>query len=213
MIQMVYERCRQSEELGRVIVATDDERIKKHVEAFGGECALTSPDCPTGTDRIYEVVREVDCEIVVNIQGDEPLIDPGVIDTCVRSLRSAPDAVCATPVTRTRDPEKINSTNTAKVALNTKGEALYFSRSPIPFNRSAGESLEYFKHVGMYAYRKEFLGAYVGLEQTPNELAESLEQLRMLENGYIVQTCEVEYEAIGVDTPEDLEVIKGLVGV
>ena len=208
MVRMVYERCRESKLLNRVLVATDDERIRAEVESFA---IMTSPDIATGTDRCHAAAGDMPCDIVVNIQGDEPLIDPTVIDACAGALLEASDAVCATPIALTRDAEEIASANSAKVAVNKNMEALYFSRSPIPFNRAGGD-LPYYKHIGLYAYRRDFLREYVKLSQTPMELAESLEQLRMLENGFRIQCCLVEYQAIGVDTPEDLEKVRGMIG-
>ena len=199
--------------MDRIIVATDDKRIHDHVLSFSGESVMTSEDIATGTDRCEAVARTLDCGIVVNIQGDEPLIDPDVIDTCIEALKNAPHAVCATPIRRTNDPEKIISSNTAKVAVKNNLEALYFSRSPIPFNRNAGESLQYFLHIGLYVYRKSFLNEYVKMKQSPMEITESLEQLRILENGYTIQCCMVNYDAIGVDTPEDLIKVKKILGI
>ncbi|MBP0001880.1 MAG: 3-deoxy-manno-octulosonate cytidylyltransferase [Cyanobacteria bacterium SID2] len=213
MIQMVYERCLQSELLDRVRVATDDRRIYDSVLSFGGQAVMTGEDIATGSDRCCAAVKGEDWDIVVNIQGDEPLIDPQVIDTCVRSLLDAPEAVCSTPVVATTDLDEINSPHAVKVALNQKIEALYFSRYPIPYNRKGIEGKTYYKHIGLYCYRKPFLEKYVTMPQTPLETSESLEQLRMLENGYKIQCCLVKYESVGVDTKEDLEKVKTLLGV
>lgn len=213
MIQMVYEKCLNSKLLDHVMVATDDHRIYDNVTSFGGTVVMTGDNIKTGSDRCYAAISDSDCDIVVNIQGDEPLIDPSVIDACVQALLDAPAAVCSTPVVESCDPDEINSPHAVKVALNQKFEALYFSRYPIPFFRNAANGERYHRHIGLYCYRKPFLEKYVSMPQTPLELAESLEQLRILENGYTIQCCLVNYESIGVDTPEDLEKVKQLLGV
>ncbi|MGF1498604.1 MAG: 3-deoxy-manno-octulosonate cytidylyltransferase [Elainellaceae cyanobacterium] len=213
MIQMVYEKCLKSKLLDQVLVATDDQRIYDNVISFGGRAVMTGTHIATGSDRCYEAVKRDVCDIVVNIQGDEPLIDPTVIDACIQALLDAPEAVCSTPVVESCDLEELRSPHTVKVALNHNLEALYFSRYPIPFYRSALNEKKYYRHIGLYCYRKDFLEKYVSMLQTPLELAESLEQLRILENGYKIQCCLVNYDSIGVDTPEDLEKVKQLLGV
>ena len=213
MIQMVYERCKKSKLLDRVIVATDDQRIVENVQSFNGEAVMTGKGISTGTDRCYEAVKDLDYDIIVNIQGDEPLINPGVIDACIHALIDSPDAVCSTPVVITDDEEEINSKATAKVALNRNFEALYFSRLPIPCDRDKNRTRTYYKHIGLYCFRKFFLKEFVKLEQTPCELSESLEQLRILENGYKIKCCLVDYESYGVDTQEDLIKVRKMAGV
>ncbi len=213
MVQMVYERCLESKLLNQVRVATDDQRIYENVLSFGGEAVLTGENIATGSDRCYEAVKNQDCEIIVNIQGDEPLIQPKVIDSCIQAILDAPKAVCSTPVVESNDIEEIYSPNAIKVALNQDFEALYFSRYPIPYHRSQIQIKEYYKHIGLYCYRKNFLEKYVTMPQTPLELSESLEQLRILENGYRIQCCLVDYESIGVDTKEDLEKVRKILGV
>ena len=213
MIQMVYEKCLQSKLLDQLMVATDDRRIYENVSSFGGEVVITDKTIATGSDRCYEAVKEQDCEIVVNIQGDEPLIEPKVIDSCIRAILNAPDAVCSTPVAESSNIEEINSPHTIKVALNRDFEALYFSRHPIPYNRNKNLNKSFYKHIGLYCYRKSFLAKYVTMSQTSLELSESLEQLRILENGYKIQCCLVNYESIGVDTREDLEKVRKILRV
>jgi 3-deoxy-manno-octulosonate cytidylyltransferase (CMP-KDO synthetase) len=216
MIQMVYERCLQSKLLNTVLVATDDQRIYDNVTRFGGKVVMTSPDIATGSDRCFAAVKSQDQEfydIVVNIQGDEPLISPQVIDDCIQSLLNAPHAVCSTPIVEASDRDEMHSPHSIKVALNQKFEALYFSRHPIPFNRNQNQAIQYWKHIGLYCYRKDFLETYVTLKQTPLELSESLEQLRILEHGYHIQCCPVHYESRGVDTPEDLEKVKDILNL
>lgn len=213
MLQRVYERSAKCRTLSRLLVATDDERIREHVLGFGGEVVMTPVDCPTGTDRVRVAVAGIECQTVAVIQGDEPLIEPDVIDRTVQALAASERAVCATPIAITRDLQAIESEHTAKVAVNAKLEALYFSRSRIPFARTAAGQDFCYKHVGLYVYRRSFLETFTTLAQTPLELAESLEQLRMLENGYTVQCCPVDYEAISVDTPEDLAALKRKLGL
>lgn len=213
MIQMVYENCLRSTLLDQVMVATDDQRIYDNVMSFGGKVVMTRTDIATGSDRCYEAVKHYDCDITVNIQGDEPLIDPAVIDACIQALLDTPEAVCSTPVVESYDLEEINSPHTVKVALNQQLEALYFSRYPIPYFRNSMKGRKYYRHIGLYCYRKYFLEEYVTMSQTPLEISESLEQLRILENGFKIQCCPVQYESIGVDTPEDLERVKHLLGV
>lgn len=208
MLHHVYARAAKSSLVDRLVVATDDERIRAHVVEFGGEVVMTSPACPTGTDRAKEAVAGLACRTVVLIQGDEPRIDPGVIDQTILALGAAPECVCATPITRSTDRAQIESVNTAKVAVNARLEALYFSRLPIPYQRTSDGQAFYYKHVGLYVYRREFLDLFPGLAQTPLELAESLEQLRILEHGRKIQCCVVDYEAVSVDTPEDLAEFK-----
>ncbi|NER80028.1 MAG: 3-deoxy-manno-octulosonate cytidylyltransferase [Leptolyngbya sp. SIO1D8] len=213
MIQMVYEKCLKSKLLDQVMVATDDHRIYSNVVSFGGKAVMTGAHIATGSDRCYAAIKEDDCDIVVNIQGDEPLIDPVVIDACIQALIDAPEAVCSTPVVESYDPDEINSPHAVKAVVNQQFEALYFSRYPIPFFRNALNGEKYYRHIGLYCYRKSFLEKYVSMPQTPLELSESLEQLRILENGYTIQCCSVNYDSIGVDTPEDLEKVKQLLGV
>jgi 3-deoxy-manno-octulosonate cytidylyltransferase (CMP-KDO synthetase) len=213
MIQMVYEQCLQSKLLDYVAVATDDQRIYENVLSFDGKVVMTGEDIATGSDRCYAAVRTQDCDIVVNIQGDEPLIDPQVIDLCIQTILDAPEAVCSTPVVEATNHEEINSPNVVKVALNENFEALYFSRCPIPYSRNNVSSNKYYKHIGLYCYRKVFLEKYVAMQQTPLELSESLEQLRILENGYKIQCCLVNYESIGVDTINDLEKVREILGI
>jgi 3-deoxy-manno-octulosonate cytidylyltransferase (CMP-KDO synthetase) len=213
MIQMVYEKCLRSNLLHQVIVATDDQRIYDNVTSFGGRAVMTGTHITTGSDRCYEAIKSDVCDIVVNVQGDEPLIDPTVIDASIQALLDAPEAVCSTPVVKSHDLEELKSPHVVKVALNHQLEALYFSRYPIPFHRSALSKEKYYRHIGLYCYRKKFLENYVSMLQTPLELAESLEQLRILENGYKIQCCLVNYDSVGVDTPEDLEKVKQLLGV
>ena len=214
MIQWVYDNCVKSELLNRVIVATDDKRIYDEIISFGGEVVMTGIDITTGTDRCYFAIKDIaDCDIVVNIQGDEPLIDSRVIDATIEALTNSAEnknIVCSTPITIITDNYEQISPNSVKVVFDKNYDAIYFSRSQIPFIRDVenDKKVSFFKHIGLYAYKKEFLDKFVKFEQTNLEKLESLEQLRILENGYKIKCCPVEYDPIGVDTEEDLEKVR-----
>jgi len=206
MIRRVYENAARSRLLEMLIVATDDERILAAVAAFGGQAVLTSRDHNTGTDRVAEVVRGLEAEIVVNIQGDEPFVHPGMIDEVVEPLLADPELPMCTSMHRITDPADFANPNVVKAVVDLAGDALYFSRSLIPYPRKT-EGHRAFEHIGMYAYRKDFLLKYAALPQTPLEKLESLEQLRVLEHGYRLRVVETrqDYIPLSVDTPEDLE--------
>jgi 3-deoxy-manno-octulosonate cytidylyltransferase (CMP-KDO synthetase) len=204
MIQRVFEGARQATRLRDVLVATDDERIVEACAGFGAEALLTSPDHPTGTDRLAEVARGLPDDIVVNVQGDEPLIQGAVIDTAVAALEDDPEVPVATLV-HPLSAEAALDPNRVKVVLDRHGRALYFSRNLIPARREGQPAPPYWQHVGLYAYRRDFLLAFVELEPTPAEQAEALEQLRVLEHGYSIRAAVVEnWVSVPVDTPEDL---------
>lgn len=209
MIQHVWEAVKRSGQLDEVLIACDDDRILKAVESFGGRAVMTANDHSSGTDRIAEAVEKLAVDIVVNIQGDEPLIQPSVIDAVVKLLADDPDAVMATVIKTIMDERDYQNPNVVKVVTNVSGDALYFSRSPIPYNRDGGP-VQAFKHLGIYAYRKPFLLGYKNLPASALEKAEKLEQLRALESGYKIKTVLTDMETIGVDTPEDLEKVKEL---
>jgi 3-deoxy-manno-octulosonate cytidylyltransferase (CMP-KDO synthetase) len=206
MIQHVYERAQQSRYLSDVLIATDDDRIASVVRAFGGRVRMTNPDHPSGTDRLAEVASSDRASIYVNIQGDEPLIDPEAIDAAILCVHGNEEVAMGTLKKRTIDPSDVLNPNVVKVVTNLAGDAIYFSRCPIPYERD-GHSKEtlYFKHIGLYVYRADLLLCYPDLPVGPLEKAERLEQLRALENGYKIRVVETEYESVGVDTPEDLE--------
>ncbi len=215
MIQRVVEQARQATSLSRVVVATDDERIRTHVAGFGGEVVMTSVHHQSGTDRCQEAVQQlgVSADYVVNIQGDEPFIQPAQIDLLTSVLDGITEL--ATLVKVIDDPQMLLSPNTAKVVLSATGNALYFSRHPIPYVR--GQSVEtwltnhtYYKHIGLYAYRTDVLAQLTRLPPSSLERAESLEQLRWLENGYRIRTVTTDLDTHGIDTPEDLERVLGL---
>jgi len=208
MLQHVYERASQARYLSKVIIATDDDRIHKAARSFGAAVQMTRPDHLSGTDRVAEVASAENAAVIVNIQGDEPIIDPAAIDAAALSLLDDPELPMATLKKRIEDPREIEDPNVVKVVANRAGDALYFSRCPIPFLRDGGGV--HYKHIGLYVYRREFLLAYSGLPVGPLERMERLEQLRALENGYRVRVVETESESLGVDTPEDLERVSAL---
>lgn len=211
MVQHVYERASQARYLTSTIIATDDERICEAARKFGARVRMTRADHPTGTDRVAEVASAESCDIVVNIQGDEPLIDPDAIDAAILPMVHDDDILMATLKKRIEEPSEVTNPNVVKVITDLKGDAIYFSRLPIPYYRdrslapSPQSPAPTFKHIGLYIYRTEFLLAYPTLPVGPLEQAERLEQLRALENGYRIRVVETDYESLGVDTPEDLE--------
>lgn len=204
MIQHVYERAALAKRPQRVIVATDHPLVYETVEKFGGEAILTSPDHPTGTDRLAEVAQQCsDVDLIINVQGDEPLIQPDVIDQLAEAFEHNPDLQMATLMTE-MDKSEYHVPSVVKVITDLQGYALYFSRSLIPFPR-VDINLPVYKHIGIYAYRRDFLLKYAQLEPTPLEKTESLEQLRALEHGYRIKVLKTDFKFIGVDTIEDLE--------
>lgn len=203
LIRRVYERARLAKVPDAVLVATDHEAIAEEVRSFGGTPVMTSPECPTGTDRLAEVVRQHrEFDIIVNVQGDEPMINPEIIDQLALMLKDCPDLDMATAATPLLE-EEYDDPAAVKVVVNQRGEALYFSRSLIPFPRHPFATPP-LKHVGIYAYRRDFLLAYAEMEQTPLEVTESLEQLRALERGYKIGVILEDAPGIGIDTEEDL---------
>ncbi len=210
MIEHVYRRAAASPIVSRVIVATDDLRIATTVNDFGGNVRLTRMDHQTGTDRLAEVAATLDCDIVVNVQGDEPLLDPRAITEAVRPFTD-PSILMTTLYRRIEQPSELTNANVVKIVLDRGGFALYFSRAPIPFARDPrGGWPPMYRHVGLYAYRRSTLLVLASLEPTPLERAEALEQLRALEHGIRIRAVETAYDSIGVDTPEDLEEVRRL---
>jgi len=209
MIQHVYERSLQAGLVDEVIVATDDPRILKAVQAFGGGAIMTSERHRCGTDRIAEVAEKIDADIIVNVQGDEPLISPGAIDQAIRPLTEDNDLKMCTLMKKITDVKEFPDPNVVKVVTDKRGYALYFSRSQIPYPRNPAYFKGY-KHLGVYVYRKEFLLEFARMDQTPLEKTESLEQLRALENNVRIKVIETPYNSISVDTPADLEKIRKL---
>jgi 3-deoxy-manno-octulosonate cytidylyltransferase (CMP-KDO synthetase) len=205
MIEHVYRRTCRAAGIDAVIIATDDERVAAAVRAFGGEAMMTAATHRTGTDRVAEVARAISCDIVVNVQGDEPLIPPQMIEEVIAPF-GHDDVVMTTLRRQIEDDADRLSPHVVKVVVDRNGDALYFSRAPVPYSRDAGaEGPAHFKHVGVYGYRREFLLEFAALPQTPLEITESLEQLRALEHGFRIRTPETVHDSLGVDTPEDLE--------
>ena len=213
MLRHVYERASQARYLTKIVIATDDERIHAEARTFGAPVRMTRSDHLSGTDRVAEVASAENAEWVVNIQGDEPLIDPSAIDAAVLSVLDEPAVPMGTLKKRITDEADLHNPNVVKVVTGHDQQAIYFSRSPIPYVREASgvlESIPCYKHVGLYVYQRDFLLSYSDLPVGPLERAERLEQLRALENGYPIRVVETEYESLGVDTPEDLEKVTGL---
>lgn len=211
MVQHVYERAKMSRYLNDVVIATDDDRIAETVRGFGGRVKMTRADHPSGTDRLAEVASSEAAQLYVNIQGDEPLIDPEAIDAAVLAVCSDDEVSMGTLKKKITDPTDVLNPNVVKVVTNLRNDAIYFSRCPIPFERDgrSGQSL-YAKHIGLYVYRRDFLLSYPELPVGPLEESERLEQLRAIENGYRIRVVETDYESLGVDTPEDLERVNQL---
>jgi 3-deoxy-manno-octulosonate cytidylyltransferase (CMP-KDO synthetase) len=204
VLQHVYERASQARYLSSTIIATDDPRIFDAARAFGARVRMTRADHISGTDRVAEIASAENAEVIVNIQGDEPLIDPDAIDAAILPIAHDPDILMATLKKKIADPSEITNPNVVKVVTDHAGDAIYFSRCPIPFDRDGVGGVCY-KHIGLYIYQRDFLLNYSALRIGPLEQAERLEQLRALENGYKIRVSETDYESLGVDTPEDLE--------
>jgi 3-deoxy-manno-octulosonate cytidylyltransferase (CMP-KDO synthetase) len=213
MIEHVYRRAAASPVVSRVIVATDDLRIATTVAGFGGNVRLTRTDHLTGTDRLAEVASKLDCDVVVNVQGDEPLLDPRAIAEAVAPFAD-PAISITTLYRRILTPAELANPDIVKVVVDRGGFALYFSRAPIPFARDPrGGWPPLYRHVGLYAYRRHTLMLLASLDPTPLERAEALEQLRALEHGIRIKAVETAYDSIGVDTPQDLEQVRRLFNV
>ncbi|MGA2300527.1 MAG: 3-deoxy-manno-octulosonate cytidylyltransferase [Candidatus Acidiferrum sp.] len=212
MVQHVYERAKRAQTVHRVIVATDDQRIMDAVTAFGGEARMTRSDHRTGTERIAEVAVHEAGDVFVNVQGDEPLIDPVAIDTAVGALLEEPQAQISTVATPIRHAGDIMDPNVVKTVLDFDGNALYFSRAPIPWIRDTQQKLhvKYWKHLGLYVFQREALLEYPTLPQGELEKIEQLEQLRWLENGWKIRVAEVAHDAVSVDVPEDVARVEKL---
>lgn len=210
VLQHVFERVSNARYLTQVVIATDDERIYAEARSFGALVRMTRSDHPSGTDRVAEVASADSADLIVNVQGDEPLIDPAAIDSAILPMVEEPAIPMATLKKRIEDPREVDDPNVVKVVTDRFENAIYFSRSTIPYlRRGEGETVHY-KHIGLYVYRREFLLRYSDLPIGPLERAERLEQLRALENGHAIRVVETEYESLGVDTPEDLERVSRL---
>lgn len=206
MIQWVYERVKLVEEISEVYVATDDQRIFDTVTSFGGNAIMTG-ECACGTDRIYQACKDIDCDIVLNIQGDEPMIKVEMIRDLISAFNDSTVKMATLKKELTEEAD-INNPNIAKLITDVNSDAVYFSRSTMPYNRDKRPNVKYFKHIGVYAYTKEFLKTFVKLPQSPLEIAEQLEQLRAIENGYKIRVVETKYQSIGVDLPEHIQIVE-----
>jgi len=219
MIEWVYRAVERAKSIDDVVVAADDERVVRAVAAFGGRVVLTSPAHPSGTDRVAEAARGVGHDIIVNIQGDEPLLEPEAIDEAVAPLLDDEALVMATLKKRIENRDDLENPNVVKVVTDRNGLALYFSRHPIPYVRDDGSMMDdpdapqpiHYKHIGLYAYRREFLFSFAAMAPTPLEEAERLEQLRALENGYTIMVVETTRDSVAVDTGEDLQRVREIV--
>ncbi len=216
MIQWVYEKALQAKSIDRVLVATDDRRILQTVQDFGGQAVMTPSELPSGTDRVAFAVKDEAVDVVINLQGDEPFVQPELLDALADVFAQRDDVHLATPVKRITRYEELIDPNLVRVVIDKDGWALYFTRSVIPYLRDVPEQsawpehFPFFKHVGIYAYRKEFLLEFTGWASGALEQAERLEQLRVLENGRKIFTVQTEYESFSVDTPQDLKKINQL---
>ena len=211
LVQHVYERARKAGSLGRLVVATDDERILQVVKDFGGEAVLTSREHSSGTDRLAEVAVSLPAALYVNIQGDEPLLEARDIDSLVESIREDPSLEMATLRRPIEDEADFLNPNVVKVVVDGAGNALYFSRSPIPFLRQGGRTSAH-RHIGLYAYRRQLLLEIAACPVGNLEKTEQLEQLRVLEMGRCIRVLDAVGNSIGVDTPEDLERVRTILG-
>jgi len=212
MLQHVWEQAKKSSLLDDLIIACDDERIHERAEEFGAKVVLTSKDHTSGTDRLTEIVQPLDVKVVVNIQGDEPLVHFTMIDNVARALLENTACVMATIIKSIDDPVQLTDPNVVKVVVDKNNDALYFSRSQIPFPRDGKIAAEtrYYKHIGLYAYTKDFLFTFKNLPESDLEHTEKLEQLRVLQAGYKIRTVVTEYDTVGVDTPEDLKRVEAI---
>ncbi len=206
LIQWVYERACGSKLASDVLIATDDERIRQRCEAFGAAVAMTSPECRSGTDRVFEAVKNSDADIVVNVQGDEPQIRPDMVDTLIRAIGQE-KLDMATLCSIIDDAHDYRSPHVVKIVRDIHDFALYFSRAPLPFMERT-TAIPLYKHIGIYAFSRQFLETFVALPKGRLEAAESLEQLRALEAGYRIKAILVDYDGIGIDTETDLERVR-----
>lgn len=203
VIQHVWEKARQCVQLDDVLIACDHPDVLKAAAGFGAKAVMTDPDHASGSDRIAEVIRDVACDVVVNIQGDEPFIEPRTIDALAALLKNDAELLMGTVIKEIANDEEFVDPNVVKCVVDAQGYALYFSRSPIPYNR--GGQVKRYKHLGLYAYRKDFLLQYTQWPKSPLENAEQLEQLRVLEQGQRIKTIVTEYGSLAIDTPQDLK--------
>lgn len=212
MIEHVYRRALAARGVREVIVATDDRRIADAVAAFGGQARMTSAHHPSGTDRLAEVALDLACDVIVNVQGDEPLIEPSMIEEAIAPVAADPALQMATLRRRIEDAADLQNPNVTKIVVDRDGYALYFSRAAIPFTRAGSPAATAWRHIGLYVYRRDCLLRLAALPPTPMEQAEALEQLRALEHGIRIKAIETAHDSIGVDTPDDLTRVRQLMG-
>jgi len=215
LVQWVYEGAKQTAILSDVVVATDDERIYRTVESFGGRVLMTAPTHRSGSDRVAEAAGKLDLsnqDVVINVQGDQPAFHPKCLSEVVSPLIEDQALYMSTLIHKIEDPDEVKDPNCVKCVFDNNGFALYFSRSPIPFNRDDSASGEVFKHLGIYAFRKDFLDRFVSLPQGRLESVEKLEQLRVLEQGYRIKVVETRYDSKAIDTPSDIEKLDTVLG-
>lgn len=204
MIQWVWEKAKRAKTIHQLVIATDDKRIFDVSKKFGAEAVMTKKNHPSGTDRIAEIAKKIKCDLVVNVQGDEPFLNPKSIDVAVQALMGQPRFHMSTLCEKIKDNGDLRTPNVVKVVFGREKQALYFSRYAIPFNRDGEKIVNYYKHIGLYVYRREALLDLVRYPISPLENAEKLEQLRALENGYRILVKEISYTGFGIDTPKDL---------
>ena len=209
MVEHVYRRASAARLVSTVLVATDDPRIADAVDAFGGTAVMTRADHPSGTDRLAEVAEHLSCDLVVNVQGDEPLLDPASVDAAIAPCLDNPGVAMSTLRTPLADSDRDNP-NVVKVVISLKGDALYFTRSLVPYVRAGQPPIQAWRHLGLYVYQRATLLALARLQPTPLELAEGLEQLRALEHGLAIRTVATATTAPSVDTPDDLAMVREL---
>jgi len=213
MVQRVWERAKRAQRVSRVIVATDDQRIVQAVEGFGGEARMTRAEHRSGTERIAEVAAHTEGEVFVNVQGDEPLLNPAAVDAAVAALLEEPAAAVATVATAVKTPADIMDPNVVKTVLDFDGNALYFSRAPIPWVRDEQQRVHarHLKHLGLYVFQRDALLEFPTLPQGELERVEQLEQLRWMENGWKIRVAEIPYDSVSVDVPEDVARVEALI--
>ncbi len=211
VVQHVWENAKKARMVDDLIIATDDERVLKAAIDFGAKAVYTSPDQPSGSDRLIEVINPIDVKVVINIQGDEPMVRPEMIDDLARSVLYDKNVCMATLAKKIDDVTEIENPNVVKVVKDKNGLALYFSRAVIPYRRHETAPV-YYKHIGIYAYTKDFLFEFKNLPKSHLEMTEGLEQLRVLEGGYKIKVVETKFDTIGIDTPEDLEKARAILG-
>jgi 3-deoxy-manno-octulosonate cytidylyltransferase (CMP-KDO synthetase) len=212
LIRRTFENATRCQSLDAIVIATDDRRIFDHAKELGAEVFMTSPACPTGSDRVWEVADRhfPEAEVIVNIQGDEPCLDPQVIDQLVARLQRDEGVCLTTPVAKIVDADMIQNSNVVKCVFDKEGRALYFSRSAIPFMQKKVDPFAYYRHLGVYCFRRRALREYICWDKTRLQKCEDLEQLKMLENGWPIHVCIVDEQALGVDTPEDVKMVESI---